>query len=29
LFVGGTLNVGSNQGFGSYSGIMSVTVDYN
>ena len=29
LFVGGTLNVGSNQGFGSYSGIMSVTVGYN
>ena len=29
LFVGGTLNVSSNQGFGSYTGIMSVTVDYN
>ena len=29
LFVGGTLNVGGNQGFGSYSGIMSVTVEYN
>ncbi|MGD8420406.1 MAG: DUF4402 domain-containing protein [Gammaproteobacteria bacterium] len=29
LFVGGTLNVGNNQGFGSYTGIMSVTVDYN
>ena len=29
LFVGGTLNVGANQAFGSYSGQMSVTVDYN
>ena len=29
LFVGGTLNVGTNQLFGSYSGLMAVTVDYN
>jgi len=29
LFVGATLNVGSNQVFGAYSGIMSVTIDYN
>lgn len=29
LFVGATLNVGSNQAFGAYSGQMSVTVDYN
>ena len=29
LFVGGTLNVNSNQAVGSYSGIMSVTVVYN
>jgi hypothetical protein len=29
LFVGARLNVGSNQAFGSYSGLMSVTVDYN
>ncbi|MDH5611773.1 MAG: DUF4402 domain-containing protein [Gammaproteobacteria bacterium] len=29
LFVGATLNVGSNQAFGAYSGLMSVTVDYN
>lgn len=29
LLVGATLNVGSNQIFGSYSGIMSVTVGYN
>ena len=29
LFVGGTLNVSANQAFGSYSGQMSVTVDYN
>lgn len=29
LFVGATLNVGSNQAFGEYSGQMSVTVDYN
>lgn len=29
LFVGATLNVGSNQPFGSYAGLMSVTVDYN
>ena len=29
LFVGATLNVGSNQVFGSYSGQMTVTVDYN
>jgi hypothetical protein len=29
LFVGGTLNVSSNQAIGSYSGIMNVTVVYN
>ena len=29
LFVGARLNAGSNQAFGSYSGQMSVTVDYN
>jgi hypothetical protein len=29
LFVGGTLNVDSNQAIGSYSGIMPVTVVYN
>ena len=29
LYVGATLNVGSNQGFGSYAGIMFVTVEYN
>ena len=29
LFVGGTLNVGSNQAVGAYSGIMNVTVVYN
>jgi hypothetical protein len=29
LFVGGTLNVNSNQVIGSYSGIMNVTVVYN
>ena len=29
LFVGGTLNINSNQAIGSYSGIMSVTVVYN
>lgn len=29
LFVGATLNVGSNQPFGSYNGQMTVTVDYN
>ena len=29
LQVGGTLNVQSNQIFGSYSGLMSVTVEYN
>ena len=29
LFVGGRLNVGSNQVFGSYSGLMTVTVEYN
>ena len=29
LFVGATLNVSANQAFGSYSGLMSVTVDYN
>lgn len=29
LLVGATLNVGSNQAFGSYSGVMSVTVVYN
>ena len=29
LFVGGRLNVGSNQVFGSYSGLMTVTIEYN
>ena len=29
LYVGGTLNVGSNQAVGSYSGLMTVTVVYN
>ncbi|MFC1589297.1 DUF4402 domain-containing protein [Pseudomonadota bacterium] len=29
LFVGAVLNVSANQSFGSYSGQMSVTVDYN
>ena len=29
LFVGATLNVGNNQVVGTYSGQMSVTVDYN
>lgn len=29
MFVGATINVGANQAFGSYSGQMSVTVDYN
>lgn len=29
LLVGATLNVSANQAFGSYSGQMSVTVDYN
>ncbi|MFO7592972.1 MAG: DUF4402 domain-containing protein [Pseudomonadota bacterium] len=29
LYVGATLNVGNNQSFGSYSGKMAVTVDYN
>ena len=29
LFVGATLNVNSNQAFGSYSGELTVTVDYN
>lgn len=29
LLVGGTLNVAGNQSFGSYSGKMAVTVDYN
>ena len=29
LFVGGTLNVNANQLYGSYSGVMSVTVEYN
>lgn len=29
LFVGGILNVGSNQAFGSYTGQMAVTVAYN
>jgi hypothetical protein len=29
LFVGGTLNVGSNQAVGSYNGLMNVTVVYN
>ena len=29
LFVGATMNVSANQAFGSYSGQMAVTVDYN
>lgn len=29
LVVGGTLNVTANQNMGSYSGVMTVTVDYN
>ena len=29
LYVGATLNVGASQPFGSYAGLMSVTVDYN
>ena len=29
LFVGGTLNVNANQLYGSYSGVMAVTVEYN
>lgn len=29
LFVGGTLNVNANQLYGTYSGVMSVTVEYN
>lgn len=29
LFVGGRLNVNSNQAFGTYSGELNVTVDYN
>lgn len=29
LFVGATLNVKSNQAFGSYTGQLSVTIDYN
>ena len=29
LFVGATLNVNSNQSFGTYSGQLTVTVDYN
>ena len=29
LYVGGTLNVNANQLYGSYSGLMSVTVEYN
>ena len=29
LFVGGTLNVNANQLYGRYSGVMSVTVEYN
>lgn len=29
LFVGGTLNVDSNQSFGTYTGELNVTVDYN
>ncbi len=29
LYVGATLNVGSNQPFGVYAGLMSVTVEYN
>lgn len=29
LFVGGTLNVDANQLYGSYSGVMAVTIEYN
>ena len=29
LFIGATLNVGGNQTFGSYTGTMSVTIEYN
>ena len=29
LFVGGTLNINANQLYGSYSGVMAVTVEYN
>ena len=29
LYVGGTLNVEANQLFGSYSGVMAVTLEYN
>jgi hypothetical protein len=29
LFVGGTLNVGANQLYGDYSGVMTVIVEYN
>jgi hypothetical protein len=29
LYVGGTLNVNSNQLYGDYSGVMAVTVEYN
>jgi len=29
LYVGGTLNVDSNQSFGSYTGLLNITVDYN
>jgi hypothetical protein len=29
LYVGGTLNVNANQLYGNYSGVMSVTVEYN
>ncbi|MEN8169275.1 MAG: DUF4402 domain-containing protein [Pseudomonadota bacterium] len=29
LYVGATLNVGSNQPFGAYTGLISVTVEYN
>jgi hypothetical protein len=29
LSIGGTLNVGANQPFGSYQGVMAVVIDYN
>lgn len=29
LFVGGTLNVNSNQAFGTYTGELTITLDYN
>lgn len=29
IFVGATLNVNSNQAFGSYSGLLNVTIEYN